>query len=113
MAITIRAATPSDLDTVVETAVRTKRKLVIGYILRHHPSWRELIRAARMRGIPIIVATLEAFGIAIVGAAFLLSWAAEVVQLLEEGVAQSGALEARRRGLRLDRAADPRARRDD
>src|SRR3954466_5417905 len=29
----------ADAERVVETAVRTERKLVIGYILRHHPSW--------------------------------------------------------------------------
>jgi predicted dehydrogenase len=34
---------------VVETAKRTGRKLVIGYIVRHHPSWIEFIRLARPR----------------------------------------------------------------
>src|SRR5690606_11987103 len=33
------AATVSDARRVVDTARRLGRKLVIGYILRHHPSW--------------------------------------------------------------------------
>jgi predicted dehydrogenase len=40
---------------VIDTARRTQRKLVIGYILRHHPSWRELIRAARRLGPPYVM----------------------------------------------------------
>ncbi len=40
---------------VVDTAARTRRKLVIGYILRHHPSWNELIRAARKLGPPYVM----------------------------------------------------------
>lgn len=41
------AATVADAERVIRTAKRTNRKLVIGYILRHHPSWREFIRHAR------------------------------------------------------------------
>src|SRR5512145_2777043 len=33
------AETVASSERVVETARRTRRKLVIGYILRHHPSW--------------------------------------------------------------------------
>ena len=32
------AETVEDAQRVVDTAVKTRRKLVIGYILRHHPS---------------------------------------------------------------------------
>ena len=39
---------------VVETAVRTGRKLVIGYILRHHPSWIRFIELARTLGTPLV-----------------------------------------------------------
>lgn len=40
---------------VVAAARRTGRKLVIGYILRHHPSWREFIRQARQLGPPFVM----------------------------------------------------------
>ena len=32
---------------------RTGRKLVIGYILRHHPSWMKFIEIARTLGTPL------------------------------------------------------------
>src|SRR3712207_8247793 len=35
---------------VVDTARRTGRKLVIGYILRQHPSWQKFIEIARQLG---------------------------------------------------------------
>ena len=46
------ADTVTDAERVVETAIRTKRKLVIGYILRHHPSWIKFIEIARTLGAP-------------------------------------------------------------
>ncbi|AEG94106.1 conserved hypothetical protein [Ramlibacter tataouinensis TTB310] len=49
------ALTVSSAREVVEVARRTGRKLVIGYILRHHPSWTELIRAARRLGPPYVM----------------------------------------------------------
>lgn len=49
------AATVADAARVVETAIRLKRKLVIGYILRHHPSWIEFIRRARELGGPYVM----------------------------------------------------------
>jgi predicted dehydrogenase len=39
---------------VVDTAKRTKRKLVIGYILRVHPSWIKFIEIARQLGTPLV-----------------------------------------------------------
>jgi len=42
----------ADAERVVETAIRTKRKLVVGYILRHHPSWIKFIEIARTLGTP-------------------------------------------------------------
>lgn len=39
---------------VVETAKRLGRKLVVGYILRHHPSWQRLIAEARGLGGPYV-----------------------------------------------------------
>jgi predicted dehydrogenase len=46
------ADTVEDAERVVETATRTKRKLVVGYILRHHPSWIRFIEIARTLGSP-------------------------------------------------------------
>ncbi|MGO8800802.1 MAG: Gfo/Idh/MocA family protein [Roseiarcus sp.] len=41
-------------EKVVETAQRTKRKLVVGYILRQHPSWIKFIEIARELGAPLV-----------------------------------------------------------
>jgi predicted dehydrogenase len=46
------ADTVADAERVVETAIRTGRKLVIGYILRHHPSWIKFIEIAKTLGSP-------------------------------------------------------------
>jgi len=43
-----------DARRVVETAARLNRKLVVGYILRHHPSWQRLIEEARAMGGPYV-----------------------------------------------------------
>ncbi len=48
------ATTVADATRVVETAIRLKRKLVVGYILRHHPSWQRLIAEARALGGPYV-----------------------------------------------------------
>jgi predicted dehydrogenase len=48
------AETVAEAERVVETAIRTKRKLVIGYILRHHPSWLQFIELARTLGTPLV-----------------------------------------------------------
>src|SRR5260221_13895302 len=48
------AETVADAERVVATAVRTKRKLGIGYILRHHPSWIRFIELARTLGTPLV-----------------------------------------------------------
>ncbi|KAH8706007.1 quinate utilization oxidoreductase QutH [Talaromyces proteolyticus] len=49
------AATVADAERVVNTARRTNRKLVVGYILRHHPSWIEFIHQARQLGPPYVM----------------------------------------------------------
>ena len=46
------AATVADARRVVETAKANNRKLVVGYILRHHPSWQRLIAESRGLGGP-------------------------------------------------------------
>ncbi|MCV2447302.1 Gfo/Idh/MocA family protein [Paracoccus sp. DMF] len=48
------ATTVQDARRVVETAQETGRKLVVGYILRHHPSWQRLIAEARALGGPYV-----------------------------------------------------------
>ncbi|MEM9583699.1 MAG: Gfo/Idh/MocA family oxidoreductase [Pseudomonadota bacterium] len=48
------ATTVADARRVVETATRLNRKLVVGYILRHHPSWVRLIDEARGLGGPYV-----------------------------------------------------------
>ena len=47
------AASVVEAERVVATARRTGRKLVVGYILRHHPSYVEFIRQARKLGSPL------------------------------------------------------------
>ncbi|MCW6510701.1 Gfo/Idh/MocA family protein [Lichenifustis flavocetrariae] len=49
------APTVAEAERVVAAARRTGRKLVIGYILRHHPSWIEFIRRARDLGPPFVM----------------------------------------------------------
>ena len=48
------ATTVADAERVVETARRLGRKLVVGYILRHHPSWVRMIAEARALGGPYV-----------------------------------------------------------
>ena len=48
------ATTVADAEAVVAAAVRNQRKLVVGYILRHHPSWIRLISEARKLGGPFV-----------------------------------------------------------
>ncbi|MBL4872413.1 MAG: Gfo/Idh/MocA family oxidoreductase [Rhodobacteraceae bacterium] len=48
------AANAVDARKVVDKAVETGRKLVVGYILRHHPSWQRLIAESRALGGPYV-----------------------------------------------------------
>ncbi|WP_395516885.1 Gfo/Idh/MocA family protein [Pseudorhizobium flavum] len=48
------ATTVADAERVVAAAKAADRKLVIGYILRHHPSWMRLIQEARKLGPPYV-----------------------------------------------------------
>ena len=48
------ATNVEDAKRVVETATISGRKLVVGYILRHHPSWTRLIQEARSLGGPYV-----------------------------------------------------------
>ncbi|KAJ5246839.1 oxidoreductase [Penicillium chermesinum] len=49
------AATVEEATRVVQIAQETKRKLVVGYILRHHPSWVQFIHQARQLGPPFVM----------------------------------------------------------
>ncbi|MBL4645934.1 MAG: Gfo/Idh/MocA family oxidoreductase [Rhizobiales bacterium] len=48
------AANVADAKRVVDVAIETGRKLVVGYILRHHPSWQRLIAESRTLGGPYV-----------------------------------------------------------
>ncbi|WP_306044456.1 Gfo/Idh/MocA family oxidoreductase [Nioella sp. MMSF_3534] len=48
------AMTAAEARRVVDCATKTGRKLVVGYILRHHPSWMRLISEARGLGGPYV-----------------------------------------------------------
>ena len=48
------ATTVADAERVVAAARKAGRKLVVGYILRHHPSWMRLIAEARKLGGPYV-----------------------------------------------------------
>jgi len=49
------ADTLRDAERVVETARRTKRALVIGYILQVHPAWQKFTDIARTLGKPLVM----------------------------------------------------------
>ncbi len=48
------ATTVADAERVVAAAKANGRKLVVGYILRHHPSWIRFIEEARALGGPYV-----------------------------------------------------------
>lgn len=48
------ADSAENAERVVETAKRTGKKLVVGYILRQHPSWIKFIEIARELGSPLV-----------------------------------------------------------
>lgn len=49
------AETVAKAQEVVEAAKAANRKLVIGYILRHHPSWNRFTEIARGLGKPLVM----------------------------------------------------------
>ncbi len=44
------ATTVEDCQRVLQSALENRRKLVVGYILRHHPSWEKFIEIAPRPG---------------------------------------------------------------
>ena len=49
------ATTLEDAHAVVEAARAADRKLVLGYILRHHPAWAKLVELGRTLGKPLVM----------------------------------------------------------
>jgi len=49
------ARTVDEAERVAKTAKSTGRKLVVGYILRHHPAWIKFIELAKTLGKPLIM----------------------------------------------------------
>ncbi len=49
------AATVEGAERVAAAAAKANRKLVVGYILRHHPSWIQFIELARQLGKPLVM----------------------------------------------------------
>lgn len=49
------ADTVAGAERVVAKAKELKKKLVVGYILRHHPSWIYFIEQARLLGKPLVM----------------------------------------------------------
>ncbi len=47
--------TLEDANAVVETAQKTGKKVVVGYILRHHPGWKKFIDIAGQLGKPLVM----------------------------------------------------------
>jgi predicted dehydrogenase len=49
------ADTVEGARAVVDLAQRTGKKVVVGYILRHHPSWTRFVEIARTLGKPLVM----------------------------------------------------------
>jgi len=49
------ATTVEGCERVVAAAKKTGKKLVVGYILRHHPSWKEFIKTSKTLGKPLVM----------------------------------------------------------
>lgn len=49
------ASTVEGAERVMAVAIGTNRKLVVGYILRHHPSWQRFIAEAQQLGKPLVI----------------------------------------------------------
>jgi len=49
------AETVAEAEQIVAAAIQANRKLVIGYILRHHPSWIRFIELSHTLGKPLVM----------------------------------------------------------
>jgi len=49
------AETVEEAQSVVDAATKAGKKLVVGYILRHHPSWAKFVELAQGLGKPLVM----------------------------------------------------------
>lgn len=49
------ATNVAEAEELIALATQTKRKIVVGYILRHHPSWTKFIEISRELGKPLVM----------------------------------------------------------
>lgn len=49
------AQTVGQAEQIVRAAARKGKKVVVGYILRHHPAWQRFIAEARLLGKPLVM----------------------------------------------------------
>lgn len=49
------AETVEDAEMVVKAAEKAGKKVVVGYILRHHPGWKQFISSAQELGKPLVM----------------------------------------------------------
>jgi predicted dehydrogenase len=49
------AGTVEEAEEIAERAIQSGRKVVVGYILRHHPAWQRFIEEARTLGKPLVM----------------------------------------------------------
>lgn len=49
------AETTEMAEAVVEAAVQADKKVVVGYILRHHPGWRQFVTSTEKLGKPLVM----------------------------------------------------------
>jgi len=49
------AVTVAEAEQIVAQAKEVKRKVVIGYILRHHPAWTQFIKTVQTLGKPLVM----------------------------------------------------------
>ncbi len=49
------ALTVAEAEQIAQRAIRTGIKVVVGYILRHHPAWQRFIEEARTLGKPLVM----------------------------------------------------------
>ncbi len=49
------AETPEDGENIVTLAKESNKKVVVGYILRHHPAWKQFVELAQTLGKPLVM----------------------------------------------------------
>jgi predicted dehydrogenase len=49
------AGTVEEAEEIASRALRSAKKVVVGYILRHHPAWQRFIEEARTLGKPLVM----------------------------------------------------------